>query len=75
MEIKSYKDVEGNRVRLGDIVETIYSVGSESNRVAKVLEMKKEGHWVWVRLEGDNLAWIWGTKWTKLVARADKVKK
>ncbi|MDA2535770.1 hypothetical protein P4I85_22695 [Bacillus cereus] len=44
MEIKSYKDVEGNRVRLGDIVETIYSVGSESNRVAKVLEMKKEGH-------------------------------
>lgn len=55
-----------------DIVETIYSVGSESNSVAKVLEMTKEGHWV--RLEGDNLAWILGTKWTKLVTRADKVK-
>ncbi|EDX66442.1 MULTISPECIES: hypothetical protein [Bacillus] len=75
MEIKSYKDAEGNRVRLGDTIEITYSVSPEENRIAKVVEMKKEGHWVWVRLEGDKLAWHWGTKWTRLVARADKVKK
>ncbi|MEK4002515.1 hypothetical protein MHI59_27140 [Bacillus sp. FSL K6-2822] len=75
MEIKSYKDAEGNRVRLGDTIETIYSVSPEENRIAKVVEMKKEGHWVWVRLEGDKLAWHWGTKWTRLVARANKLEK
>lgn len=72
MEIKSYKDAEGNRVRLGDTVETLYGEDSELYRVDKVVEMKKEGHWVWVRLESDKLAWIWGTKWTRLVARANK---
>lgn len=74
MEIKSYKDAEGNRVRLGDTIETIYSVSPEENRIAKVVEMKKEGHWIWIRLEGDKLAWHWGTKRTRLVARARKVK-
>lgn len=73
MEIKSYKDAEGNRVRLGDTIETLYGKDSELYRIDKVVEMKKEGHWVWVRLEGDKLAWIWGTKWTRLVARADKL--
>ncbi|MGR5973874.1 hypothetical protein ACT7CX_24995 [Bacillus cereus] len=59
----------------GDTIETIYSVSPEENRIAKVVEMKKEGHWVWVRLEGDKLAWHWGTKWTRLVARANKLEK
>lgn len=74
MEIKSYKDAEGNRVRLGDTIETLYSGGSQKNMITKVVAMQKKGHWVWVRLEGDGLAWHWGTKWTRLVARADKVK-
>lgn len=54
MEIKSYKDAEGNRVRLGDMIETLYGGDSELYKIAKVVEMKKEGHWIWIRLEGDK---------------------
>lgn len=72
MEIKSYKDAEGNGVRLGDMVEILYGEDPELHKVAKVVKMKKEGHWVWIRLEGDWCWWIWGTKRTRLVVMIEK---
>ncbi len=68
MEIKSYKDVDGNKVVMGDLVEIIYSKEPEAK---KVVAMKKRGHMVFVRFEGEYVhGWTWGTKHTRKIIKA-----
>jgi hypothetical protein len=67
MKISSYKDVDGNTVKLGDTVETLYGEDSDLNKIGKAVEMKKRGHLVRVRLEGSKYVWYWGRKHTRLL--------
>ena len=52
MEIKSFTDIEGKRVIVGDVVKVI---GMDNlNITGKVAAMEKRGNFVWFILEGGS---------------------
>lgn len=67
MNIKQYKDYDGNKVEIGDEVDSINpGTGNSDRNMGKVIALKKQGFYVWVRTERLPNRDIWG-KFTRKV--------
>ncbi|KRF59821.1 hypothetical protein ASG99_26985 [Bacillus sp. Soil768D1] len=64
MDIKSYKDKDGNRVVIGALVEVIYQEPNVE-KIGKVVAIEKIGHYVWINIEGEGNVWRRGTRHTR----------
>ena len=65
MEIKQYKDYDGKSVKIGDVIEKTDILGTQKP-LGKVLSLRKEGFYVWVKTENYPNSEIWG-KFTRKV--------
>lgn len=56
MEVKSFKDMDGKTVTIGDNVKRV-DLDGNCGEVKKVKRITKEGYFISVYLEGQNYAW------------------
>ena len=66
MDIKSYKDKNGNRVVIGVLVEVIYHE-PHVERIGKIVAIEKIGHYGWINLEGEGNVWRQGKSHTRKI--------
>ena len=64
MDTKSYKDKDGNKVVIGDLVEVIYHEPNVE-KIGKVVAIEKIGHFFWINLEDEEHVWRRGTRHTR----------